>query len=118
MVRQANQDAAMDIGGWLRGLGLEQCEAAFHENEIDDTVLPRLTAEDLKELGVGALGHRRKLLDAIAALRAQAHQRRLSRRPSDFAPFLTRDEVNFESVWNSQIPAVLIHHAGCRSSTN
>jgi class 3 adenylate cyclase/predicted ATPase len=72
MVRQANQDAAMDIGGWLRGLGLEQYEAAFHENEIDDTVLPRLTAEDLKELGVGALGHRRKLLDAIAALRAQA----------------------------------------------
>ena len=33
----------MDVGGWLRGLGLEQYEAAFRENEIDDTVLPKLT---------------------------------------------------------------------------
>src|ERR1700758_1508866 len=60
----------MDIEGWLRSLGLERYEAAFRENEIDDAVLPRLTAEDLKELGVGPVGHRRKLLDAIAALRA------------------------------------------------
>jgi class 3 adenylate cyclase len=60
---------AMDLGGWLRSLGLERYEAAFRENEIDETVLPSLTAEDLKELGVAALGHRRKLLDAIAALR-------------------------------------------------
>src|SRR5215471_13831011 len=62
----------MDVGGWLRQLGLVQYEAAFRENRIDDTVLPRLTAEDLKELGVGFVGDRRKLLDAIAALRAQA----------------------------------------------
>src|ERR1700758_1853266 len=60
----------MDLGGWLRRLGLEQYEAKFRENEIDDTVLPSLTAEDLKDLGVGIVGHRRKLLDAIAALRA------------------------------------------------
>ncbi|MGO9847687.1 MAG: AAA family ATPase [Methylocella sp.] len=60
----------MNVGGWLRSLGLERYEAIFRENEIDDTVLPRLTADDLKELGVGILGHRRKLLDAIAALRA------------------------------------------------
>ena len=60
----------MDVGGWLRSLGLERYEAAFRDNEIDDTVLLSLTAEDLKELGVGILGHRRKLLDAIAALRA------------------------------------------------
>ena len=59
----------MDIGDWLRSLGLERYEAAFRENEIDETVLPNLTAEDLKELGVNALGHRRILLDAIAALR-------------------------------------------------
>jgi class 3 adenylate cyclase len=62
----------MDLGGWLRRLGLEQYEAAFRENEIDDTVLLRLTAEDLRELGVGSVGHRRKLLDAIAALRTEA----------------------------------------------
>jgi class 3 adenylate cyclase/predicted ATPase len=60
----------MDLGGWLRRLGLEQYEAKFRENEIDDTVLPSLTAEDLKDLGIGIVGHRRKLLDAIAALRA------------------------------------------------
>ena len=62
----------MDLGGWLRKLGLEHYEAAFRENKIDDTVLPSLTAEDLKDLGVGFVGHRRKLLDAIAALRAGA----------------------------------------------
>ena len=60
----------MDIVVWLRSLGLGKYEAAFRENEIDETVLPNLTAEDLKELGVTALGHRRKLLDAIAALRS------------------------------------------------
>ena len=58
----------MDLGGWLRSLGLERYEAAFRENEIDDTVLPNLTAEDLKDLGVSIVGHRRKLLDAIAVL--------------------------------------------------
>ena len=62
----------MDLGDWLRSLGLGQYEAAFRENAIDDTVLPNLTAEDLKDLGVGIVGHRRKLLDAIAALRADA----------------------------------------------
>src|SRR6201998_2724117 len=62
----------MDIVVWLRSLGLGKYEAAFRENEIDETVLPNLTAEDLKELGVAALGHRRTLLDAIAALRNDA----------------------------------------------
>jgi class 3 adenylate cyclase len=60
----------MDIAVWLRSLGLERYEAVFRENEITERVLPNLTAEDLKELGVTALGHRRTLLDAIAALRA------------------------------------------------
>ena len=63
----------MDVGSWLRGLGLERYEAAFRENEIDETVLPTLTADDLKDLGIGIVGHRRKLLDAIAALRADAN---------------------------------------------
>jgi len=64
----------MDVGGWLRRLGLEEYEAAFRENKVDDTVLPSLTAEDLKDLGVGFVGHRRKLLDAIAFLRANASE--------------------------------------------
>jgi class 3 adenylate cyclase/predicted ATPase len=62
----------MDVVVWLRSLGLGRYEAAFRENEIDETVLPGLTAEDLKDLGVGIVGHRRKILDAIAALRADA----------------------------------------------
>ena len=62
----------MDVGEWLRSLGLEQYEAAFRDNEISDKVLASLTAEDLKDLGVKIVGHRRLLLDAIAALRDQA----------------------------------------------
>jgi predicted ATPase/class 3 adenylate cyclase len=62
----------MDPTEWLQSLGLERYAAAFRENEIDETVLLRLTAEDLKDIGVGAIGHRRKLLDAIAALRTDA----------------------------------------------
>jgi class 3 adenylate cyclase len=62
----------MDIGGWLRRLGLQRYEQAFRENEIDLRVLPELTADDLKELGVAAIGHRRLLLKAIADLAAGA----------------------------------------------
>src|SRR5246127_1322820 len=62
----------MDIGGWLGGLGLERYEQAFRENEIDLRVLPELTADDLKELGVAAIGHRRLLLKAVADLAAGA----------------------------------------------
>ena len=76
----------MDIGGWLRSLGLERYEAAFRENEINEKVLPNLTAEDLKDLGVGIVGHRRKLLDAIAVLRADANAKAP---PSDALPSTT-----------------------------
>jgi hypothetical protein len=65
-------DAIMDTVVWLRSLGLGKYEAAFRENEIDETVLPSLTHENLKELGVTALGHRLKLLEGIAALRSDA----------------------------------------------
>ena len=58
----------MDIAGRLRGLGLERYEQSFRDNEIDQRILPELTADDLKELGVTAIGHRRLLLRAIADL--------------------------------------------------
>ena len=58
----------MDIDSWLRSLGLEQYEAAFRENAITEKLLPSLTAEDLKDLGVSIVGHRRALLNAIADL--------------------------------------------------
>jgi class 3 adenylate cyclase len=59
----------MDVGGWLRNLGLAQYEATFRENEIDTDVLPELTEIDLEKLGV-PLGHRKRLLKAIAGLGA------------------------------------------------
>jgi class 3 adenylate cyclase/predicted ATPase len=62
----------MDIVVWLRSLGLAKYEALFRDNDIDETVLPSLTHENLKELGVASFGHRVKLLDAIAALRGEA----------------------------------------------
>jgi len=58
----------MDVAEWLRGLGLEQYVPAFRDNDIDGEVLRRLTADDLRELGVASIGHRRRLLDAIAAI--------------------------------------------------
>src|SRR5271165_849807 len=58
----------MDVGKWLRSLGLGEYETAFKENRIDAEVLPKLTSEDLKELGVVAVGDRRKRLTAIEDL--------------------------------------------------
>jgi hypothetical protein len=69
---RADEDGHMDIAAWLRGLGLERYEATLRDNEVDWRVLPSLTGGDLKELGVTAVGHRRRLLEAIAALRAAA----------------------------------------------
>ena len=60
----------MDVGGWLRGLGLGRYEEKFRENKIDFDVLADLTDGDLQELGV-LLGDRRRLLRAIAELGAQ-----------------------------------------------
>ena len=75
----------MDVASWLRSLGLEQYEAVFRENAIDVSVLPDVTDQDLEKLGV-LLGHRRKLLRAIADLEtttqnaAATQQRRMHHR--------------------------------------
>jgi class 3 adenylate cyclase/tetratricopeptide (TPR) repeat protein len=58
----------MDIAAWLRDLKLERYVSAFSTNDIDADVLLKLTTEDLTSIGVTSVGHRRKLLDAIAAL--------------------------------------------------
>jgi class 3 adenylate cyclase/predicted ATPase len=58
----------MDVGGWLRGLGLGQYEEKFRDNKIDADLLPRLTVDDLKDIGVSVVGDRRRLLDAIATI--------------------------------------------------
>jgi hypothetical protein len=58
----------VDIAAWLNRLGLQQYEQAFRDNDIDVEVLPALTADDLISIGVTSVGHRRKLLAAVAAL--------------------------------------------------
>ena len=60
----------MDVEAWLQGLGLERYITAFRDNEINWAVLPKLTADDLRDIGVTAVGHRRMLLEAIAQLSA------------------------------------------------
>ena len=60
----------MDIDDWLRGIGLAQYAEIFRANDIDGELLGQLTNDDLKDIGVAALGHRKKLLKAIAALTA------------------------------------------------
>jgi class 3 adenylate cyclase len=61
----------VDVGAWLRDLGLGRYERAFVDNHVDGDLLPGLTSDDLKELGVASLGHRRRILAAIAALTDQ-----------------------------------------------
>ena len=58
----------MDIDGWLRGIGLAQYAEIFRANDIDFMILRELTDQDLEKMGVASLGHRRKLLRAIAEL--------------------------------------------------
>ena len=65
---------SVDVADWLGGLGLGQYAPTFAASDIDAEVLPELTADDLTGLGVTSIGHRRKLLAAIAALRSGAPQ--------------------------------------------
>ena len=58
----------MDVEVWLNDLGLGQYAEAFGANDIDGETLPRIDGDDLKELGVISLGHRKKLLAAIEHL--------------------------------------------------
>src|SRR6516164_4899295 len=81
----------MDVVAWLRGLGLERYEAAFRDNEIDWAALSKLTVEDLKDLGVVLGSHRRKLLEAIAALGRESS--RQSRAPDQVASTAERRQL-------------------------
>src|SRR5215471_11223752 len=59
------------IADWLKQLGMFDYAQCFAENHIDFTIVGDLTDQDLKELGVSSLGHRRKLLRAIAELNGE-----------------------------------------------
>ena len=74
--------AAMDLGGWLRNLGLDEYAAAFRDNGIDEHVLCHVTAEDLRRIGVSAVGDRRRLLVAIGELAGASLSMELSPTPS------------------------------------
>jgi len=76
----------VDVGAWLRGLGLSQYEPAFRDNDVDAEVLSELTADDLLSLGIASVGHRRKLLAAIAALRAGPAPSAAAPSPAEPAP--------------------------------
>jgi class 3 adenylate cyclase/predicted ATPase len=75
----------MDVVAWLRGLGLEQYAPAFCDNDVDGEVLPALTSDDLISIGVISVGHRRKLLAAIASLSAALPTGRVVAAPRDAA---------------------------------
>jgi SAM domain (Sterile alpha motif) len=76
----------VDIAAWLREVGLERYEQAFRENDIDASLLPDLTEADLERLGISSLGHRKKLLKAIAAL-GGAPERRIGGHQSVRGPY-------------------------------
>ncbi|MER9971615.1 adenylate/guanylate cyclase domain-containing protein [Mesorhizobium sp. M0060] len=69
-----HQQGGKKIASWLQGLGLEQYADAFIDNDIDPAILPKLSDDDLRELGVKSVGHRKKILTAIAELSHQADQ--------------------------------------------
>ena len=73
----------MDVVAWLRGLGLERYAAAFRDNDVDGEVLPELTSDDLISIGVTSVGHRRKLLAAIASLGAAPPAAAVAAAPPD-----------------------------------
>ena len=83
----------MDVSGWLRKLGLERYEQAFRENNVDLDILPKLTADDVKDLGVTLVGDRRKLLRAIAELNGVSKE---TATPSPEAPATVAPEETGE----------------------
>jgi class 3 adenylate cyclase len=97
----------MVVDEWLRSLGLERYEGVFRKNDIDETVLPHLTAEDLKELGVTVIGHRRKFLEAIAALRADLN----ASLPTDPGPAVA-DPPTWETAERRQVTVVFCDLVG------
>ena len=83
----------MDVGAWLHNLGLAQYEAAFRENGVNAEILRHLTADDLKELGVAAVGHRRQLLVAIAKLQGDGAPLQVATPPGDHPASIPTEEA-------------------------
>ncbi len=100
----------MNIETWLRSLQLSQYEQAFRDNDIGADILPELTAEDLVGLGVTSIGHRRKLLAAIAALRSEGSARGVTAEPQPAA--LPTEEPPRARAERRQLTVVFIDLVG------
>src|SRR5262245_48582764 len=98
----------MDIGDWLRSLGLERYEGAFRDNDIDARVLPRLTTDDLIAIGVTSVGHRRRLLDAILSLSTTTEP------AEDVAPLVAaeREEIRAGKAERRQLTVMFVDLVG------
>jgi hypothetical protein len=93
-----SRGGTIDVGGWLQDLGLGQYEATFRDNAINAKNLPNLTAEDLKDMGIGIVGHRRELLDAIALLRTDGSAKTPLAEASATLPKPTQDTAERRQV--------------------
>ncbi|GFP88408.1 protein bicaudal c homolog 1-a [Phtheirospermum japonicum] len=69
LLQNENDVGSVGVREWLTGLGLGRYTALFEIHEVDDEVLPLLTLDDLKDMGVNAVGSRRKMYNAILKLR-------------------------------------------------
>ena len=99
-----------DIAAWLKNLGLEKYQAVFAENDVDFEVLLELTEQDLEKLGI-SLGHRKKLLRAIANLSSAEHNitalaagRSADKQPtvSGYSPQISTPQHLAERILNSR----------------
>jgi SAM domain (Sterile alpha motif) len=101
-----NREGQVEVGAWLSGLGLDRYKQAFEDNAIDFALLPKLTADDLRDIGITAVGHRRKLLEAIAALQESS---RASTQKSD-AP--TTSPVPWRDAERRQLTVMFVDLVG------
>ena len=105
----------MDVVVWLRSRSLGKNQAAFRENDIDEAVLPSLTHENLKELGVASFGHRVKLLDAIAALRRDASGKPSSARRNAARVRAARSEISIVRAHDQDFGKCLLRAVDLRA---
>jgi hypothetical protein len=114
----------MEVAAWLRSLGLEQYAPAFHDNGVDFRVVPELTADDLKELGIGMVGHRveaiahlNKGLELVGALPPAAERdgRELDLRTLFGTAWMALRGWTAQEVWSSLHPALALANALRRS---
>jgi len=104
----------MDVGDWLRNLGLGQYEAAFIENDIDTGVLPKLTEGDLEKLGI-SLGHRKRLITAIEALARGSRSALITSEVRENAPRAAAETPTNWRRFSFPIPPASSCHPAVRS---